>query len=119
VSIVTIPLGADSLNGQLLASFYNMLTRVYVWAAVAFHQEAAVYQPLPPSYVIQEIVHGVIDRYDIGYVQEKQQVGNDESSTRKKRKEVKYIRQYAKECARSDWFDPMPRFNDHQFDQTF
>ena len=32
---------------------------------------------------------------------------------------MKYNRQHAKECIRSDWFDPLPRCNDHQFEQTF
>ena len=32
---------------------------------------------------------------------------------------MKYNKQHAKECVRSDWFDLMPRYNDRQFEQAF
>lgn len=62
VSIAIMSLDGNSLNGQLLASFHNALTCVYIRAVVAVSREAVVQQ-----YNIGYI-DMVIDRYDIGCI---------------------------------------------------
>ena len=85
------------------------------WCSIALASDA-VYYVSPPNDVIQDIVE-VIDRYDIRYIREKRRAANLDLLPRKKTK-VKYDGHHALKYNMCDWFDPMPRFNDRQFEQT-
>ena len=70
----------------------------------------------PPSDVIQEMVGTVIDRYNIEYIWEKRKDASPDDMQQKKGKPVMYDRKHVLECVMSDWFDPMLRFDNRQFE---
>ncbi len=62
----------------------------------------------------------VINQYCVGYIHENNKWGGSHTASQAKKKmKIMYDRAYARVCIFHDWFDPMPRFNDRQFEQTF
>ncbi len=72
---------------------------------------------LPPRDVLKDIIMDYIDQYDVGYIY--QQQTSLQSSSNRKRRMIEYDCERASKCARSDWFSPLTRFDDKQFDRTF
>jgi hypothetical protein len=57
------------------------------------------------------------DHYDVGYIY--QQQSSLQSSSNRKGKMIEYDRQRASKCSMIDWFSPLPRFDDKQYECTF
>ena len=97
-------------------AFYNTLAYIHVGAALVAQCDAALTPPLP-SDVIQEVIDVVIDQYCIGYIRDNhKQGGSHTASQAKKKMKIMYDRARARECIFHAWFDPMPRFDDRQFE---
>ena len=101
----------------MFIAFHNVVVHVcIVTALLVVNNGYSCSVDLPPRDVLQDVITDFIDRYDIGYIY--QQQTSLQSSSHRKRKMVDYDRERASKCARSDWFSPLPRFDDKQFERT-
>ena len=102
----------------MFIAFHNVVVHVcIVTALLVVNNGYCCSVDVPPRDVLQDLVTEFIDRYDIGYIYREQ--ASSQSSSHRKRKMVDYDRERASKCARSDWFSPLPRFDDKQFERTF
>ena len=102
----------------MFTAFHNVIVHVcIVTALLVVNNGYSCSVELPPRDVLQDVITELIDCYDIGYIYQPQT--SSQSPSNKKRKMVDYDRERASKCARSDWFSPLPRFDDKQFERTF
>jgi hypothetical protein len=107
-----MPQGGFTLDGQVFAAFHNVVACVYKWTAVILSNEV-----LPPSDVIQEVVTQWLIRTTSGTFERRGKALVWMTCSKRRGSQSCMTRKHALECVMSDWFDPLPRFDDVSLSQ--
>ncbi len=116
--ITTMSKKSNFFDIGMFTAFHNVIVHVcIVTALLLVNNGCSCPVELPPRDVLQDVITEFVDRYDVGYIF--QQQTSSPPSSHRKRKMIDYDRERASKCARSNWFSPVPRFDDKQFERTF